>query len=386
MLSGDNGILQKATDAKTNTDNSQIQERINLAYNSALTSGLGEVEEGTLKDEIKKEFNKTDSELEEENWLDKTSMTGKWKITIDGVSLDVPAGRGSQPQVDPAVKYGYANKEGTVVASTLEPGDVINYYYDENEDPIECVVLYGSNSENGLQVVSLDSVRNVVLGYDDTAKDPKAIEAFADKDNNGEEDPPIGYNDTTNFEKTRWSYNHIIETLNGYAQDYLGDMAVSARCVGTLVDSIVLSETEEKGTMFTANASYTYFENYNGLFKDEDSNVNYDIRDNVNVDLNTMHELKVIQTPNQSSSYWLASRKVVASNYVTDLVVCIVDDASYINTVQFCAVAPNDLRYCTSNSVGFRPIFLLRSDIQVEKIVDAEDFTGTGGFSESDSM
>ena len=92
MLSGDNGILQRATDAKTNTDNLQIQERINLAYHSALTSGLGKVEEGTLKDEIKKEFDKTDSELEEENWIDKTSVAGKWKITIDGVSLEVPAG------------------------------------------------------------------------------------------------------------------------------------------------------------------------------------------------------------------------------------------------------------------------------------------------------
>ena len=92
MLSGDNSILQKATEAKTNTDNSQIQERINLAYHSALTSGLGEVEEDTLKNEIKKEFNKNDSELDEENWLDKTSVAGKWKITIDGVSLEVPAG------------------------------------------------------------------------------------------------------------------------------------------------------------------------------------------------------------------------------------------------------------------------------------------------------
>ena len=93
MLSGDNSILQKATDAKTNTDNSQIQERINLAYHSALTSGLGKIDEATLKDEIKKEFNKTDSELTEENWLDKTSVTGKWRITIDEVYLDVPAGK-----------------------------------------------------------------------------------------------------------------------------------------------------------------------------------------------------------------------------------------------------------------------------------------------------
>ena len=116
MLSGDNGILQRATDAKNNNDNSQIQERINLVYHSALTSGLGKVEESTLKDEIKKEFNKTDSELEEENWLDKTSVTGKWRITIAGVSLDVPAGIEATKTV---IDYGSKTSE------TVSKGDDI---------------------------------------------------------------------------------------------------------------------------------------------------------------------------------------------------------------------------------------------------------------------
>ena len=37
----------------------------------------------------KKEFNKTSLD---DGWLDKTSVTGKWKITIDGISIEVPAG------------------------------------------------------------------------------------------------------------------------------------------------------------------------------------------------------------------------------------------------------------------------------------------------------
>ena len=89
MLSGDNGILQKSTDAKTYTNNSQIQERINLAYHSSLVDGQGKVTEPSLEDEIKKEFNKTTLE---EGWLDKTSKAGKWIITIDNVSLEIPAG------------------------------------------------------------------------------------------------------------------------------------------------------------------------------------------------------------------------------------------------------------------------------------------------------
>ena len=89
MLSGDNSILSRATDAKTNTDNSQIQERINLAYHSSLVDGQGKVTETSLENELKKEFNKTTLG---EGWLDKTSVEGKWRITIDEISLDVPAG------------------------------------------------------------------------------------------------------------------------------------------------------------------------------------------------------------------------------------------------------------------------------------------------------
>lgn len=102
MLSGDNGILQKATDAKTNTDNAQIQEQINLAYHSALVDGQGKVTESSLESEIKREFNKNSLD---EGWLDKTSVEGKWRITIDGISLNVPAGI-EQPtiQVDESEK------------------------------------------------------------------------------------------------------------------------------------------------------------------------------------------------------------------------------------------------------------------------------------------
>ena len=96
MLSGDNGILQKATTAKENTDNSQIQERINLAYHSALVDSQGEVTEPSLENELKNEFNKS---ALEDGWLDKTSVEGKWRITIDGISLEVPAGKGNDNKV-----------------------------------------------------------------------------------------------------------------------------------------------------------------------------------------------------------------------------------------------------------------------------------------------
>ena len=93
MLSGNNGILSRATNAKKDTDNAQIKERINLAYHSAFTTGLGKLDENELANEMKTEFKDklVNNELPS-GWLDKTSVTGKWRITIDGVYLDVPAG------------------------------------------------------------------------------------------------------------------------------------------------------------------------------------------------------------------------------------------------------------------------------------------------------
>jgi len=115
MLSGDNSILQKATDAKTNTDYSQIQERINLAYHSSLVEGQGKVTEPSLEDEIKKEFNKTTLD---EGWLDKTSVEGKWRITIDGVVLDIPAGTSDETQS--AINYG-----GKSAQTVIQGDDII---------------------------------------------------------------------------------------------------------------------------------------------------------------------------------------------------------------------------------------------------------------------
>ena len=48
MLSGDNGILQKATDAKTETEKGQEQEIVALAYNSALTKKVSNGDSTTV--------------------------------------------------------------------------------------------------------------------------------------------------------------------------------------------------------------------------------------------------------------------------------------------------------------------------------------------------
>ena len=53
-LSGENGILKRATQAKSKTGRSNVLEQINLAIITARTEGLGQVDKKLLRDEITK--------------------------------------------------------------------------------------------------------------------------------------------------------------------------------------------------------------------------------------------------------------------------------------------------------------------------------------------
>lgn len=85
MLTGDNGILQKATTAKENTDRAQIEERIKMAYHSALTEGQGSYTKESLEDELKKEFG-------ENNYNVDDSDDTNWKMIAHGQEVTIPAG------------------------------------------------------------------------------------------------------------------------------------------------------------------------------------------------------------------------------------------------------------------------------------------------------
>ena len=86
MLSGDNGILQKATDVKQNSERTQIEERIKLAYHSALTGGQGSYTKNSLEEELIEEFG---NDFEEVDDSDNTN----WILKAKGQSVTIPAGK-----------------------------------------------------------------------------------------------------------------------------------------------------------------------------------------------------------------------------------------------------------------------------------------------------
>ena len=86
MLSGDNGILTRTTDAKTNTENTQTKEKIQLAYHSALAGGQGSYTKESLETELEKEFG-------ENNYNVDDSDNTNWILSAQGQDVTIPAGK-----------------------------------------------------------------------------------------------------------------------------------------------------------------------------------------------------------------------------------------------------------------------------------------------------
>ena len=120
MLTGDNGILTKAREAKNNTEESQIKEKINLAYHSALTGGQGSYTKESLEEELEKEF--------ENDYSVDDSDNSNWILTAKGQSVTIPAGKKS-------ISWNLASEifDATGTAEDkMHIGDYVNYptYYD----------------------------------------------------------------------------------------------------------------------------------------------------------------------------------------------------------------------------------------------------------------
>ena len=120
MLSGDNGILQKATTAKENTDSAQIKERIQLAYYSALAGGQGSYTYDTLMKELENEF-ETDYDVDD-------SDSDNWVLSAKGQSVTIPAGT----KVIEAYFASEIFETNGNTAKKMHIGDYVNFDVDYN--------------------------------------------------------------------------------------------------------------------------------------------------------------------------------------------------------------------------------------------------------------
>ena len=130
-LMGENGIIKRARDAKINTENARIKERIQLAYHSALTGGQGNYTKDTLEEELTKEFGDDFEEVDDSN-------ATSWILKAGGQSVTIPAGKKVEEKVVGSSSDWKLNEaKDTIIAYIGEniTGDtfVIPNYVDDNK-------------------------------------------------------------------------------------------------------------------------------------------------------------------------------------------------------------------------------------------------------------
>ena len=95
MLSGNNSILGRATNAKEETTNSQIEEKVKIAYAGAVATGTGNVTEELFNAELEKQFGENGYELS----TDETA--NEWVVKVNNVErLRVSKGSNNQSNIE----------------------------------------------------------------------------------------------------------------------------------------------------------------------------------------------------------------------------------------------------------------------------------------------
>ncbi len=275
MLSGDNSILQRATDAKINTEKASIIEQARTDILAQIAENKGEnISKEQLKSILNTYFDENEVNLlnlpsdTSTSAEELTSKEGNYKIKLS----EIYSGYFDEK----VVKSSVAN---------LNDGDEV-VYIDKDGNEIQCIVLYDSSNTYGVQIMTLNTISNVTLGMNDTSQNAEGTKGSATR--------------------ARWSFNNAIDTLNAYAEAYrlenLSDIASAARCVGSIPNNPSSRNTENFYTddyMYRINSRWD--DNYKDKYESDDSNYTEDI-----TKMNTLG----IAKSNNNNPYWLASREI----------------------------------------------------------------------------
>lgn len=112
MLSGENGILNQAADAKTETERTSKEENLKIAYLTTLTEGLGKVDALKLQTE-----------------LEKTYGTGNVTVTKDETTGDFTIDT-TEGEVEESYKISKDGELSKIIATTPQEPTTISFTID----------------------------------------------------------------------------------------------------------------------------------------------------------------------------------------------------------------------------------------------------------------
>lgn len=328
LVLGENGILQKVTDAKTKSDKAQIIERIQLAYNSALAGGQGGYTKKSLENELKIEFG-NGYEVDD-------SDNTNWVLSANGQSVTIPAGKKEEILArDKLIINELASTDYEKSPYLKYKGELYRVLYDLAYDE--------KNGTNyGIEIVSVNPLDTVTLGKDD----PIILES-----NEYEGDPgEIGTTD-----RAKWSYNNAIITLNKKAQTYLTELADSARCIGSDPNNPISESGNYSGNnIYDTDAAE---------LKGQDTHGSKDIDQLYNIEALKFNDTTI------SSYYWFATRRVgKIVGYPAFQMGNKCYNANGLSTSFSIYYYKSDgTPVASGGTLGFRPVIKLKSDIKIEK-------------------
>ena len=324
-LTGENGLIKRAGNAKEQTEIAQEKEILQQATVSAMgKSKSGDVEKDKLDIELSK-FSEID--------------TSKTKEVTDGIEVTFKSGRTYTVNFDGDVIQKTPRIYSDEVKAALTEGKYVTY----NGKTYR--VLYDVNSGyDWIEIVSVNPLESVTLGY----RDPE-IPLNTELENQG-------YG-TTYAEKARWSYNNAIITLHKKAQNYLTDLADRARCVGSNPIQPD-ADTVEYG--------------WNNKLKIDDTNHLRNNENEVRKDYDQLSYLNMVKFKDKTygDRVWLATRRTYQYNDGTIIFV--------VRRVDYNGFLEEEIWLCNRQSSGnigynsgfngtsgFRPVIRLKDSIKI---------------------
>ena len=198
MLTGNNGVLTQAKSAKENTRVGEVQEKVKLAAQAALTDNLGN---GIEKEKFQEELNNMFTQGEQVG-LEYDETNKKYTVTVDKYEVEVSnmgaVGEAKEATIQAKLTLTYKNTEqkaGENVAKVVDKNVPIptNFYYVGGTKDTGVVISDNIADENqgvdsnlsGNQFVWVPVNQNQKLQIDVTSKDD--IASISLKDPFGEE-------------------------------------------------------------------------------------------------------------------------------------------------------------------------------------------------------
>lgn len=351
-ITGENSIIKEARTAKELSEKAALEELVDLAIikaeekynNPTLDQVIEEIKNKKVisnSDQVDRETGaiRTDAgyliEGKLDDYIGKTSTgdgntTGGGNTTGDGNTT----GGGNTTGDGNTTGGGSTTTPTKTQVGELTAGEYVNYI-DANGTTRKCVVLYDSTSSYGIQIITAESVEEVVLGTGGTLS-----------------------TSSTDWSKAMSAYNVAINTLNTKARAYLNTTyATSARCVG----SVPNSPNTEATAMFTT--SYSYMSSYNGKLKKSDTNYTKDLE-----------QMKKLEIEKMFSSCMMASRYISSDSSSTSFSLAYPRSNGGIGGIGIVVLQSNGVIQAWPGKGGLYPVITLQSTLKI---------TGGAGTSEN---